>query len=138
MISAFDVYLVMQLDSVGTFLTVAFLIGIVVCILLAIFGGINGNSSRMYPSLDSSQREAAVSAAQLSMARKLIIPVLLVGVFNSLIPSSKTAAALIILPALTSDAAFEAVAPEARELYELAKDALRSVASKPEAEKPEK
>src|SRR5690606_7040123 len=46
----------------------------------------------------------------------------------SLLPSSKTAAAMIVLPAITSDTVVQTVAPEARELYELAKDALRSVA----------
>src|SRR5690606_27484916 len=47
---------------------------------------------------------------------------------NMFLPSSNTAAAMMVLPAITSESVVQTVAPETRELYELAKDALRSVA----------
>lgn len=47
------------------------------------------------------------------------------GGLLAFLPSTKTAAAMIILPAITSDEVVEPMGKEARELYELAKKVLR-------------
>ena len=129
MISAWQVYLVMQLDGIKNFLSIPALIVATLC----------GVGVLMFPLIldviDSSdiERETVIKAA-----KRIVLSAFVCGALATAIPSSKTAAAMILLPALTSDSAVATVVPEARELYELAKDALRSVAAKPEAEKPEK
>lgn len=57
---------------------------------------------------------------------------------NTFIPNTRTIAAMIVLPKLTSPAALDAMGGEAKELYNLAKDALRNLASdeKPASGKP--
>jgi len=59
-------------------------------------------------------------------------------VVGSLIPSSKTLAAMIVLPAITSEEVVSIIKPEAKELYELTKDALRSMATEKSIEETEK
>jgi hypothetical protein len=49
-------------------------------------------------------------------------------VFNTFMPGTKTIAAMVVLPKLTSPAALDAMGNEAKELYGLAKDALRNLA----------
>lgn len=115
MISAFTIYLVMQADGVSASL---FIIGS--CML--IWGGICwafysdldefGNERKIY----SSWKLAMIGIALLAIA--------------AAVPSTKTAAAMLIVPAITSESAIEMASPEARELYELTKGALRSFGDK--------
>lgn len=130
MISAWDVYWVMQLDSIKEFLIILS----VIAIMATCVGTVIGSVLRSEGDTDGVLIHRYVF--------KVVAPLALIfGVLQSLTPSSKTAAAMLILPALTSDTVVEAVAPEARELYDLAKDALRSVSNKtapPVEPKPEK
>ena len=117
MITPFEVYLVMQLDSISVFLfATTILLGISLLISFLI-GAIN---SDMYT-------EETVKRGKAQMARTLkFVPLLVcLGFSSALIPSSKTAAAMIILPALTSKEVTEPLAAEGKELYALAKQALR-------------
>lgn len=111
MISAWDVYWVMQLDSIGGGLVFVGLI----CLLSGGFFSAVALEQQVYRVL------------------WLTVPVLGLGVAcflgNIFLPSSKTAAAMYIVPRLTSGEAIEAMKPEARELYELAKDAIRELAT---------
>jgi hypothetical protein len=50
-------------------------------------------------------------------------------------PSSRTAAAMILVPKLTSPEVMQPIGAEAKELYQLAKGALRNLAAKPEPQK---
>ena len=108
MISAFEVYLVMQLDSIRTMLLVSGVIGTAFCFsaFVTVF-------------------EFEDTPRWLKFIFGLCI---LFGFASGLLPSSKTAAAMILVPALASEEVVEPVAAEARELYQLAKQALREVA----------
>lgn len=119
MVSAFDVYLVMQLDSIRDALVVAaFLFGILGHVVFGV---------GVMSSADGEEWGPAV--------RKIGIRTVAAGVVAAigvaLVPSSKTAAAMILVPALTSKEVTEPLSREAGELYGLAKDALRSIAEKP-------
>lgn len=48
---------------------------------------------------------------------------------STFMPGTRTVAAMVVLPKLTSPAALDAMGNEAKELYGLAKDALRNLAS---------
>lgn len=115
MIDAWDVYWVMQLDAFGGLL-------ITLSVSLAMVGGYKGCTA-----LDNGEEVDRASKQMIAVAVILLV-------LNAALPSSKTAAAMIVLPAITSDTVVQTVAPEARELYELAKEALRSVAKDKAAE----
>jgi hypothetical protein len=111
MISAFDVYLVMQLDSIKD---------AIAAIMVALF------------CLVFAQVLFLIIEEVYSKALLILSSLLLVASITafSFIPSSKTAAAMMIIPKLTSLEAIETVNPEVKELYDLAKGALRGVVEK--------
>ena len=119
MVSAWDVYWVMQLDSISAGITA-----------MAILWPIVGCLGSMVLS-DYTKDVHWPACVGLCMA-------VLFGFAAMLIPNSKTAAAMIVLPAITSDAVLEPVGKEAKELYVLAKQALSKVAQEPAAPTEEK
>lgn len=131
MISAFDVYLVMQLDRIGGALTLvclgAFVVGGVTGAVYAALGG---------PSAADSDEDAARMVTMLKVFKVCAWTAAIIIPLSALLPSTKTAAAMIILPAMTSDKVIEAVKPEARELLDLTKEALRGL-SKQKPSEPE-
>lgn len=108
MISAFNIYLVMQLDSIRTF----FFIGGVVS-----FAG----SFALFcaPSFEDPKPKYPLKLL-VSLAAFLVL-------IYALLPSTKTAAAMIVIPRILNN---ETVQSEAAELYAIAKDALREAAGK--------
>jgi hypothetical protein len=126
MISAWDVYWVMQLDAFNGFATFLAILGGALIVL----GGF------MIGPVSDGEGPLAIRGTQL--VRCGLIIMIFFALVSTLLPSSKTAAAMILVPALTSDQVIEPVGKEARELYELAKQALTNVAQKPPAPEPEK
>lgn len=122
MIDAFDVYLVMQLDSIRAAVgTVALLAGAISAI--AVCPVKEGHKKAMKYVVVGGFILCALSAAA-----------------ATLLPSSRTAAAMILLPAVTSQEVTDVLKPEVQELWGLTKDALKGLASgkdKPDVEKGE-
>lgn len=116
MISAWDVYLVMQLDSIRVvFFVFAILLGGAVVIMIPL-GGMMGEA--------------------VHQKLRWVIPVfVLTSILSVLVPSSKTAAAMLLVPALTSPQVTEPLTAEARELYGIAKQAIAQLAEKKAPEK---
>jgi hypothetical protein len=130
--SAWTIYWVMQLDSIGsytTFLTLA--IGAAL-VLLTIFGAMNRHLSNTFPELDVSKQERSSGEMMHRIARRLIAPFLIISAVATFIPSSRTAAAVVILPAITNN---EQIKKEAGDLYGLAKQALTNLAKPEESSK---
>lgn len=131
MITAWDIYWVMQLDSIGF---VVFLIGFafgVVAVVAGFLGYIDRDTASIYEgaSYDEAREKhrklIANGASKLRVAGRAALccaPILLLAAF---IPSTKTAAAMIVLPAVANN---KAIQQEAGELYGIAKDALRELA----------
>lgn len=109
--TAWQVYWVMQLDSIG--------------IGLFFFGAAFLAAAGLILKVSEYDEEPAFKPAGICFAIGLLI---LMG--DAFLPSTKTAAAMVVLPAITSESATAAVAPEVRELYDLAKDALKHAAGK--------
>lgn len=105
MITAFDVYLVMQLDTIRAFFTL-------LSIVIFAIGVFNAQGLLDEP-------------------RVVVTPVfgVFLAVLSAILPSSKTMAAMIIFPAISSIESTGAVAPEVKEVWELAKEALRTSVS---------
>lgn len=110
MITAWQVYWVMQLDTIRLF-------------ILLVFGGLVFGIVTIAPVwIDKKDWHVAV--------KRTAIGSLLMLFLLTFIPSSKTVATMIVLPAITSDAVIDTVTPEAKELYGLAKDALKNLGAK--------
>lgn len=128
MITAWDVYWVMQLDRIGG---ATFALSVIVAVVGWIFA--IGRYLHINDEIHGDDRARAF-ARHARYVRAICATSVALLLAATLLPSSKTAAAMIVLPAITSDTVVETVGPEARELYELAKDALRSVAKPKEGE----
>ena len=117
--NAWQVYWVMQLDSIGIGIFLFGLVLILLGLLALVF---------------------AADGCDESLSPRFVLGVIASGALlwfvDMFLPSTKTAAAMIVLPAITSESATAAVAPEVRELYDLAKDALRHAAGKDEKKQP--
>lgn len=115
MISAWQVYLVMQMDNfISAFVVISLLSVLAIIFIFFAFEDVHPNE-----------------AAKIIKMIKILA---CVGILSSIppifMPSTKTLAAMLILPAITSDKTLETVTPEAKELYSLAKDTLRNLGEK--------
>jgi len=113
-ISAWQIYLVMQLDNITSAAT--------------IIGTIVGGTGAATILLGYMVEEISLVKA----SKKMLWVSLPLISLATLLPNSRTAAAMIVVPALTSKEVVEPVAGEAKELYDLAKEALKNMAKKEE------
>jgi len=125
----------MQLDSIGGFFGIAGSAAAIVALFLGVAGAVEKSCSTTFPELAMSKREAARGAAYHRLAPRIAVVAGVLLTVNAFLPSTKTAAAMIVLPALSDIANSETVQREAGELYGIAKDALRELA-KPDAPEP--
>lgn len=116
MISSWEIYWVMQLDAINTTATLASFIGLLAVPLMwgFILSGTDGFGIRIAGS--------GVTAAWM----------LALGIATFL-PSSKTAAAMIVIPAIANNERFQA---EAGDLYQLAKQGLQKLVADEQDKKP--
>src|SRR6185312_11361876 len=112
--SPFLVYLLFQADSISSALTlIAVVAGIAFCIAVPI---------KAAAKCDMDTDEGAALAYKMSRFAIWVCPFLIAaGIF---MPSTKTIAAMIVLPKITSPQAIDTVSKESRDIYELAKKAL--------------
>lgn len=120
-ISPLEIYLVLQLDRISNMLELLSFFGSVIAIIYWVVYMVHRDSDYVtVPEIPAK-----------------IWAVLIVAITTtSVIPSSNTAAAMIILPPLVNEG-LPAVGDEARELYDLAKQALEN-AVRPEPETPQR
>lgn len=115
MISAWDIYWVMQLDSIA-----------VAAVIFGIFLAI-GTFIALIIGYCEDKPEALGAGKKLAGATFAMFAAV------AFLPSTKTAAAMIVIPAVANN---EAIQREAGDLYAIAKDALRELARpKPAAPK---
>lgn len=124
MISPFTVYLVMQLDSIGATVTFASVITGVLAAVLFLFASSERGSSQSYPDHEISKRQAANADRLFSKVKPAFVCASIFCALSVLLPSSKTAAAMYVIPAIANS---EAVQNEAGDLYEMAKQAMRKL-----------
>ena len=123
MISAFEVYLVMQLDSILNFFTWIVAIFLVATVAGLFVFGVNSSSYQ-------TEQEGRTARQALNLAKQFFATAMIALAINSLIPSSTTAAAMILLPKIASEKNMQIVGKEAGELYGLAKKALENLGDK--------
>lgn len=116
MISAWEIYWVMQLDAIRDALVVISAVGIVGLFTVCVIA---------WDSYDDSKIMKRVY---------FVSPLLLITVAAAtFLPSSKTAAAMIVIPAITNNERLQA---EAGDLYQLAKQGLQKLVADNQDEKP--
>lgn len=115
MISPWDIYWVMQLDSIGA-----------ASVLLSIFAV----PSAIFTALAAKEGELPWSVPVILAPFAALL--LFAAIF---LPSSKTAAAMLVIPAIANN---ETIQREAGDLYQLAKDGLRELVKPDESVKAEK
>lgn len=133
MITAWDVYWVMQLDSIRGSLWFLGYAGIATVVGLTLWNGISRFDTAEFPSLCNAEERKAAWKVRGDIRQKALLACIPAVLLASFLPSSKTAAAMIILPALTSEEVTKPLAKEAGDLYRLAKRALEeAVDAEPE------
>ena len=115
--NAWTIYWILQLDSIGEGLAILILIGACLVGITAIFGTMQ--RSRCYREDDP---DIASGKALQALAAKWAKPLAALFVLMLFIPSTKTVAAMVVLPAIANN---ETIRKESGELYDLAKQALR-------------
>lgn len=129
MISPWEVYFILQLDEIrGMFTFFAFMLG-VGCFIAFFAGAILRDNYPEHPSYASGKRLHDV------IVPRLFFALLVCGAINSFIPSTKTMAAVVILPAIVNN---ETVQKEAGDLYALAKQGLKELVTPDEPPTEEK
>ncbi len=139
MISAWQIYLVMQLDSISAALTVIS-IALVIASIVAAFKydtakslrEIWDNSRTSYGAADYNKYDARMRSAGRTFKKAITISATSM-MLAALLPSSKTAAAMIVIPAIANNERFQA---EAGDLYKLAKQGLQKIVADKKEEKP--
>lgn len=114
MISASEVYWVMQADTlISILIPIAFITAlsgatVIICSIL----GVDGVPQEAF------RKQTGWNLLLVSLTCALLI---------AFIPNSKTLAAMVLLPTITSDKVIDTISPEAKELYGLTKDALKNL-----------
>ena len=112
--SAWEIYLIMQVDSISGALVAFF-----------IMFGLASLAMLMIGFFENDYHGNRVGDVWFNRAKKVAIAMNCIMVVNVFIPSSKTLATMIVLPAVVNN---EQVQGEAKELYGLAKQALTDLA----------
>lgn len=115
--SAWTIYLILQLDNIVNMFTAASIILLAYTVIgfIAIFASA--------ADADASDEEFSATIASARIKKTGIIGVLCL-VLAVFLPSSKTAAAIYLIPAIANN---ETIQQEAAELYSLAKEALTNL-----------
>lgn len=111
-ITPFDVYLVMQLDQLGSVATILFTILTLICVFLVIFGVLDVSMAR-----GKEDRDYKSGKAKLSLSWKIGTVAAVFLLFGAFIPSTKTAASMFLLPATVNN----------KEVQQLPEDLLKMV-----------
>jgi uncharacterized membrane protein len=121
--NAFSLYLILQLDSIGTTLAIVSIVGALASVIgLIVAGCQRGDENWRAGGVDHT-----VSNAIFKYAKRGLITCVALFAFNGLLPSSKTAAVMIVLPAVANN---ENIQREAGELYQIAKQGLADLVKK--------
>lgn len=120
--SPFLVYLLFQADAIRAMFAISAAILAVTGIIFLIA------SFESICSWDDKEELMKSKINRAKYARRLIPVAILLASVAFLTPSSKTIAAMIVLPKITSPQAIDTVSKESRDIYELAKKALANLA----------
>lgn len=129
-ISAWDIYWVLQLDSFIAIAAALLVTGGVVSAGAVICGWIDLDWAESFP--NTCEKQAKSGLVKLKFAKRLALAAIPLAFLVALLPSSRTAAAMYVLPAIVNNKTLQ---KEAGDLYGLAKQALQNAAGDEERQK---
>ena len=118
--SAWTIYWILQLDSIGVFFGLLFIAGAIFT-GSTVLVGVCVTDRGCYPSEKQDEAWERFKRTGWRVGAATVI----VGAMSTFIPSTKTAAAMVVIPAIANN---ETIRAEAGDLYRLAKEALREAA----------
>lgn len=121
MLTAWDVYWVMQLDSISSGIGTIAGVGILLAAVLSVWNGVSNFDTAQFPSLCDKDARRAACGARAKTRNRIAATALPLYLLAAFIPSTKTAAAMVVVPAIVNN---QTLQNEAGELYDLAKRAL--------------
>ena len=121
-ISAWDVYWVMQLDSISVLISGLLAVSAVVCAGLFLVQAVHAGEDCWSWNEGSIQERKEFRRTIRGHGARALVAAMFFALASALTPSSKTVAAMLILPAIANN---ETIQREAGDLYGLAKEALR-------------
>ena len=121
MITPFEIYLVLQMDDVKDGLTVlCALTGLTA--FFALFVATIGCSHDSWNTQDTRDKKDILRIQAIKWFKSTLVVAALSALAATLLPSTKTLAAMLVIPAIANN---ETVQQEASELYKMAKEALK-------------
>lgn len=133
MISTWQIYLVMQLDSVSAGLTFISCLGLTVVGVSIVWNTLSKADAKEFPYTTDHEARKVQWESRDKWRNRILVFILPLFFINMLIPSSKTAAAMIVIPAIANNERFQA---EAGDLYQLAKQGLKKLVADEQDKKP--
>ena len=136
--NAWTIYWILQLDNIGGMVGVASVLAAILLAVLIVYALIcqNSNPEEWISSEYKNKAQRALDRAPSVTKAAKKTGFLLAGLlaFSAFLPTTKTAAAMVILPAIVNN---ERIQHEAGDLYQLAKQALANAVApdKPEPKK---
>jgi TRAP-type C4-dicarboxylate transport system permease large subunit len=124
---AWTIYWILQLDSINGLFTTLLIVACAAEIVFAAFWivGTLADPDSWYSEQfkqDAIRARQRVPAALKAAIRNATFVMLPLAITSALLPSTKTAAAMVVIPAIVNN---ETIRKESGELYDLAKQALR-------------
>ena len=133
MITPWEIYWILQLDNIGTFIGIIIFLGVLVVSIMLISGVMFTSSSKCMPELDLSKEEAIQGKILTQLAGRIFWTILPLIILYPFIPSTKTVATMLIAPKILNS---PTVKHEAGDLYNLAKQALENDISQKKSNNP--
>ncbi len=133
MISPAKIYFVMQLDSVSAGLAFITCLGFAVVGVSIVWNALSKADADAFPSITDREARKVQWQSRDKWRNRILAFILPLFFINMIIPSSRTAAAMIVIPAIANNERFQA---EASDLYDLAKQGLKKIVATDD-EKPE-
>jgi hypothetical protein len=118
-VSGFTLYCILMLDSFCSMLSTIFIISLILGILVLLIG--SGASDLWSGATRQTDEEKAIWASASKWGKRLLAVCFLSLVVNTFLPSTRTAAMIVVIPAIANN---DKVQKEAGELYYLAKMGL--------------
>lgn len=129
MISAWELYFILQMDSISNGIAMLALFTIVIACALLMAGGFQRDKASGYGDCTDQPVWQAGYALQKKALKYFVVAGVMVFA-SFLLPSTRTLAAMVVVPAIVNNTA---VQKEAGELYQLAKQALANAVSDDDA-----
>lgn len=120
--NAWTIYWILQLDSINGFVGIAAFLSGALFVAIHVFILLSAGEDHWSWNQENMPARLAYRARAAAWGKRLAILVAVLLPINALLPSTKTAAAMVIVPAIANN---ETIRKESGELYDLAKQALR-------------